>query len=102
VISATQEPLGVAVAERRFRADLHARLDGLTVVLPPLRARREDIVPLFLGFLRQHAGGHPPGVEAKLVEALCLYDWPLNVRELLLLARRLLGVHGHQAILKKA
>jgi len=101
VISATQEPLGAAVVERRFRADLHARLDGLTVVLPPLRARREDIVPLFLGFLRQHAGGHPPGVEAKLVEALCLYDWPLNVRELLLLARRLLGVHGHQAILKK-
>jgi DNA-binding NtrC family response regulator len=51
--------------------------------------------------LRQHAGGHPPALEAKLVEALCLYDWPLNVRELLLLARRLLGVHGHEPVLKK-
>src|SRR6185295_7501693 len=47
VVAATQEPLPAAVAERRFRADLHARLDGLTIVLPPLRARREDVVPLF-------------------------------------------------------
>lgn len=101
VMAATQEPLAAAVTERRFRADLHARLDGLTVVLPPLRERREDIAPLFLGFLREHAGGRPPQVEAKLVEALCLYDWPLNVRELLLLARRLLGVHGHEPVLKK-
>jgi transcriptional regulator with AAA-type ATPase domain len=102
VMAATQEPLSVAVVERRFRADLHARLDGLTVILPPLRSRREDVTPLFLGFLRQHAGGRLPKVEAKLVEALCLYDWPLNVRELLLLTRRLLGVHGQEPVLKKA
>jgi transcriptional regulator with PAS, ATPase and Fis domain len=102
VIAATQEPLGAAAAVRRFRADLHARLDGLTVILPPLRERREDVVPLFLEFLRQHAGGRPPAVEPKLIEALCLYDWPLNVRELLLLARRLLGVHGHEPALKRA
>ena len=98
VIAATQEPLGEAVAAKRFRADLHARLDGLTVVLPPLRARREDIVPLFLELLRQHAGGRPPAVEPKLAEALCLYDWPLNVRELVLLARRLLGLHGARVV----
>jgi transcriptional regulator with PAS, ATPase and Fis domain len=101
VITATQEPLGEAVAARRFRADLHARLDGMTIVLPPLRARREDIVPLFLELLRQHAGSHPPAVEPKLAEALCLYDWPLNVRELVLLARRLVGLHGHESALKK-
>jgi transcriptional regulator with AAA-type ATPase domain len=102
VIAATQEPLGEAVAAKRFRADLHARLDGLTVVLPPLRARREDIVPLFLELLRQHAGGRPPAIEAKLAEALSIYDWPLNVRELVLLARRLLGLHAHEPVLKKA
>jgi transcriptional regulator with AAA-type ATPase domain len=101
IVAATQEPLAQAVVDRRFRADLQARLDGLTVVLPPLRARREDIVPLFLAFLRQHAGGQPPLLEPKLVEALCLYDWPLNVRELTLLARRLLGVHGTELVLKK-
>jgi sigma-54 dependent transcriptional regulator, acetoin dehydrogenase operon transcriptional activator AcoR len=102
VIAATQESLTTAVANRRFRADLHARLDGLTVVLPPLRARREDIALLFMEFIRQYAGGRPPAIEAKLIEALCLYDWPLNVRELLLLARRLLGLHGHEPTLKRA
>ena len=102
VIAATQEPLANAVADRRFRADLHARLDGLTVVLPPLRERREDVVPLFREFLRQNTGGRPPDLEAKLVEALCVYSWPLNVRELLLLTRRLLAVHGSEPILSKS
>jgi transcriptional regulator with PAS, ATPase and Fis domain len=101
IVAATQEPLADAVADRRFRADLHARLDGLTVVLPPLRERREDIVPLFQEFLRQHAGGRAPALEPKLVEALVLYDWPLNVRELLLLARRLLAIHGGGEMLRK-
>ena len=102
VICATQEPLARAVAEKRFRADLHARLDGLTVQLPPLRARREDIVPLFLRFLHEQSGGHPPAVDPKLVEALLLYDWPLNVRELVLVVRRLLAVFGHEPTLKRA
>src|SRR5580658_2888739 len=101
IVAATQEPLVSAVGEKRFRADLHARLDGLTVVLPPLRERREDVIPLFQEFLRQHTGGRAPALEPKLVEALALYDWPLNVRELLLLARRLLGVHGNGEPLKK-
>lgn len=101
VVAATQESLTAAVADRRFRADLHARLDGLTVVLPPLRERRQDIVPLFSEFLRQHGGGPPPTLEAKLVEAIAVYNWPLNVRELLLLARRLLSVNGHEKVLKK-
>ena len=102
VIVATQESLADAVTEKRFRGDLHGRLDGLTVVLPPLRARREDIVPLFVELLRQHAGGRSPELEAKLMEALCLYDWPLNVRELALLARRLIAVHGGDQTLKRA
>lgn len=101
IIAATQEPLSTAVVKKRFRADLHARLDGLTVLLPSLRERREDILPLFSRFLFQHAGGRQPELDPKLVEALCLYDWPLNVRELLLLARRLLTVHGHEPVLKR-
>jgi transcriptional regulator with PAS, ATPase and Fis domain len=101
VIAATQESLADAVAAKRFRADLHARLDGLTVVLPPLRERREDILPLFVELLRQHGGGRPPAIEAKLAEAVVLYDWPLNVRELVLLARRLLALHAHEPSLKK-
>jgi transcriptional regulator with AAA-type ATPase domain len=96
VLAATQEPLERAVADGRFRADLLARLDGLTVKIPPLRERREDIVPLFEHFLAEHGGGHAPAIDAKLVEQLLLYDWPLNVRELVLLARRLMAVHGKE------
>jgi transcriptional regulator with PAS, ATPase and Fis domain len=102
VVVATQEPLEDAASEGRFRQDLFARLDGLTIVLPPLRERREDIAPLLLHFLREHTGGSPPRLDAKLVESLCGYDWPLNVRELLLVARRLLALHGQELTLRRS
>jgi transcriptional regulator of acetoin/glycerol metabolism len=102
VVAATQEPLAEAVSAKRFRADLHARLDGLTVLLPPLRGRREDILPLFQELLRQHARGRDPELDPKLVESLVLYGWPLNVRELVLLARRQLTVYGHERVLKRS
>jgi transcriptional regulator with AAA-type ATPase domain len=102
VVAATQEPIANAVAEGRFRADLHARLDGLTAVLPPLRQRREDIVPLFQQFLRQHVNGPSPSLETKLVEALCTHSWPLNVRELRLLVRRLVAIHPSERLLKRS
>jgi transcriptional regulator with PAS, ATPase and Fis domain len=102
IVCATQESLVRAVAEKRFRADLLARLEGITVVLPPLRERREDIAPLFLRLLHDLGGGKPPAVDPKLVESLLLYDWPLNVRELVLLARRLLAVHGAEPTLKRS
>ena len=102
IIAATQEPLARAVEDRRFRADLLARLDGLTVVLPPLRERREDIAPLFLTFVHPRADAPRPTIEAKLIEALCLYDWPYNVRELMQLGRRLLGVRGAAGPLRRS
>jgi DNA-binding NtrC family response regulator len=90
------------VTERRFRADLCARLDGLTIRLPPLRERKQEIAYLFSHLLRLHSGGRPPEVEARLVEQLCLHDWPFNVRELDLLARRLLVLHGHEELLRRS
>jgi transcriptional regulator with AAA-type ATPase domain len=102
IVCATQESLARAVADGRFRADLLARLEGITVTLPPLRERREDIAPLFLRLIQDLAGGKPPAVDPKLIESLLLYDWPLNVRELVLLARRLLAVHGTEPTLKRA
>jgi len=102
IVVATQEPLENAVEEGRFRQDLFARLDGLTIALPPLRERREDIVPLLLHFLRKHTGGCPPALDAKLVDTLCVYDWPLNVRELLLVTRRLLALHGREPTLRRS
>ncbi len=102
ILAATQEPLRRAAAEGRFRTDLMARLEGLTLVLPPLRERREDIVPLLLMFLREMSGGNPPNVDHKFVEQLLLYDWPMNVRELSHLARQLLALHSGQGTLSRS
>jgi transcriptional regulator with PAS, ATPase and Fis domain len=77
LIVATNQPLGDAVAERRFRADLYYRLHVLTLTLPALRDRSHDIVPLAHTFL-------PRG--STLSEAaeteLLRYQWPGNIREL--------------------
>jgi DNA-binding NtrC family response regulator len=101
-VVATQEPLARALAEKRLRADLVARLDGGTVKIPPLRDRREDIVPLFMHLLSRHSTAPLGEIEPRLVEALLLYDFPLNVRELVLQARRLVAMHEPGAALKRS
>jgi DNA-binding NtrC family response regulator len=87
-LAATQQPLHAAVDQGRFRADLRARLEGLRIQVPPLRQRRGDIPFLFLHLLRA-LSPRPITVEARLLERLSLYDWPLNVREMVGLVRRL-------------
>ncbi|MBN1606580.1 MAG: sigma 54-interacting transcriptional regulator [Polyangiaceae bacterium] len=102
VVAATQVPPAQAIAEQRLRSDLAARLDGLTLDLPPLRARQEEIPYLFSYLLAQHSGAQPAAVEPRLLEQLCLYDWPFNVRELDLLVRRLLVLHAHEGVLRRS
>jgi DNA-binding NtrC family response regulator len=101
IVSASQKPLAELVRRGRLREDLAARLSGLQVRIPPLAGRRADIAPMFRQFLKQQTGGRAPAVETRLVEALCLHDWPQNVRELELLTRTLLAVHGHEATLRR-
>jgi transcriptional regulator with PAS, ATPase and Fis domain len=101
IVSASQKPLRELVAAGKLRQDLAARLNGLEVRIPSLAARRADVARLFVQFLKQQTGGRPPAVEARLIEALCLHDWPENVRELELQARRLLAVHGHEPTLRR-
>jgi transcriptional regulator of acetoin/glycerol metabolism len=100
ILAAAQGSLAAEVEQGRFRADLFARLDGLTVQLPPLRERRGEIPYLFTRLLVEGAAGRPPNVDVRLVERLCLYDWPFNVRELGLLVKRLLVLHGAEPNLK--
>jgi two-component system response regulator FlrC len=102
ILAAMQGPLQAAVQDKRFRADLMARLDGLTVRLPPLRERREDVVPLLMAFLREHSNGKPPATDHRMLEQLMLYDWPLNVRELAHLARRFLALHAAEPLLRRS
>jgi transcriptional regulator with PAS, ATPase and Fis domain len=99
VIVAGQQPLIEAVRAGRFRPDLLARLEGLTVGLPPLRARREDVIPLFTQLLAPATDGQIPALGSDFAERLCVYDWPFNVRELVLLAKRLIVVRGPGATL---
>jgi transcriptional regulator with AAA-type ATPase domain len=89
IVVAAQESLRTAVAEKRFRGDLFARLNGMTVRLPPLRERRQELAFLFREFLAQTGAGPTPALSPRLVERLCLHPWPFNVRELYLLARRM-------------
>jgi MoxR-like ATPase len=100
VIAASQRPLAELVAQRRVRADLAARLDGVQFQLPPLRERRADIAVLFDHVLRRQTGGRPPAVEPRALERLLLFDWPGNVRELELFTRKLLVLHGHEPTVK--
>jgi DNA-binding NtrC family response regulator len=73
------------VAEGRFLEDLYYRLHVIPIAIPPLRDRREDIVPLTEHFLRKHAqrcGKRVDSVDADAFAVLQGYDWPGNVREL--------------------
>ena len=107
LVCATHRDLLGDVAEGRFRADLYYRLAASTVVLPPLRERREDIVPLFTHFLGQALAkvtGHPPGegrararrpvaVAPAVAEVLMRRDYPGNLRDLRQLAYRVAARH---------
>jgi DNA-binding NtrC family response regulator len=85
IVAATNVDLRGALREVRFRADLYSRLSELSIELPPLRDRREDILLLFEHFLP--AGG--PALAVDLAEALLSYAWPFNVRELVTVAKEL-------------
>jgi two-component system response regulator FlrC len=99
VVVAAQHSLMDSARGGRFRPDLLARLDGLTVRLPPLRERREDVVPLFTRLLADVGQGRAPAFDTEVAERLSLHDWPFNVRELVLLVRRLVTLHGGESTL---
>ncbi|MDP2884679.1 MAG: sigma-54 dependent transcriptional regulator [Ignavibacteria bacterium] len=83
IVSATSRDLRQEATERRFREDLLFRLNVITLQVPALRDRKDDIPLLVDQFLRSHAGTkQPKRVEERALEVLMKYDWPGNVREL--------------------
>jgi two-component system, NtrC family, response regulator HydG len=85
VVSATNRGLEELVAQGKFRNDLYFRLKVVTVNLPALRERRDDIVPLADFFRRQFAKRHHKqikGLSPVVTKRLYGYDWPGNVRQL--------------------
>jgi two-component system response regulator AtoC len=98
VIAATNRDLEQAVEDRRFREDLYYRLNVIPLVVPPLRARAEDIPLLaqhFLDRVNRDKGTTVLGVAPAVMDTFLRYRWPGNVRELENLIERL-------AVLKKA
>jgi DNA-binding NtrC family response regulator len=85
VVAATNRSLREHVANGNFRADLYYRLNVLSVYLPPLRERREDIPMLVRRFVKEFSSRHERpfhGINAEAMQILTDYAWPGNVREL--------------------
>ncbi|MBF8781461.1 two-component response regulator AauR [Pseudomonas fulva] len=91
IIAATKSDLDALGQKGQFRSDLYYRLNVVTLELPPLRERREDILQLFEHFLAQAAlrfDRQPPGLDSQTLSRLMAHDWPGNVRELRNVAER--------------
>ncbi|MBD8573351.1 sigma-54-dependent Fis family transcriptional regulator [Pseudomonas syringae] len=91
VIAATKSDLDAESKAGRFRSDLYYRLNVVTLELPPLRERREDILQLFEHFLQLSAlrfDREPRDIDRQTLASLNSHDWPGNVRELRNVAER--------------
>jgi DNA-binding NtrC family response regulator len=101
VVAASRGDLSLAVAEGTFRPDLYYRLAVVTLPLPPLRQRREDL-PLLVTELLRRRGFEPGPIRGPGLEVLSGHDWPGNVRELRNVLERALvlsrGAQGFEAL----
>jgi len=102
VVAATNRPLREHVEDGSFRADLFYRLNVLSVYLPPLRERREDIPLLVRRFVAEFSAQHDRpfhGISAEAMALLVEYSWPGNVRELRNLVESMVVLaHGREIV----
>jgi two-component system, NtrC family, response regulator AtoC len=101
VVAATNRDLGAMVQRREFREDLFYRLNAITLALPPLRERREDVRALAAHFLAQSSrefGRRFTGLAAETVGLLETYSWPGNVRELRAVIARAVLLHDDEVL----
>lgn len=91
IIAATNQDLQNLVNNGKFRQDLYYRLNVIPITIPPLRERREDIIPLIYHFLRLYQSklGRSIILSEEALSILESYDWPGNVRELQNIVERL-------------
>lgn len=92
VMAATHRDLRRGIEEGTFREDLYYRLNVINIVIPPLRERPQEIIPLAETLLRRHlpSGMAAPIITSELQEAMLGYNWPGNVREVENVMRRFL------------
>ncbi len=104
-IAATNRNLEEMVKQERFRADLFYRLKVLTLTMPPLRERGDDVILLarhFAGQTAQRYGLPEPELTPDLIESMCRYPWPGNVRELAHLVERAVLLSDGQKLTRSA
>jgi DNA-binding NtrC family response regulator len=82
LVSATNRDPKQAVGDGVFRPDLMYRINSFEVNIPPLRERREDVIPLARHILTKVGGANPPELTPPVIEALTAYSWTGNVRQL--------------------
>jgi two-component system response regulator AtoC len=102
VIAATHCDLETAISEGRFREDLYYRLNVVTIRVPPLRERTDEIVSLAEFLLKKHArpGTAPLAITPALHQALVAHQWPGNIRELENVMRKYLVVRDAETIIE--
>ncbi len=102
VIAATNINMKDAMARKTFREDLYYRLNGLSLVLPPLRDRLDEIPAMAAYFMRKGAKKYelqPLPISPALLEALGQYHWPGNLRELENVINRFLILQDEKAVI---
>jgi DNA-binding NtrC family response regulator len=102
LIAATNRDLGQMVREGRFRADLYFRINTIQLVIPPLRARPEDIPHITRRLLDRMPQGESIELTPGALQALREYDWPGNVRELRNVLERAMLLAGGATQLDRA
>ncbi|MGA2464457.1 MAG: sigma 54-interacting transcriptional regulator [Thermodesulfobacteriota bacterium] len=100
VIAATNRNIGEMVTSNSFRRDLYYRLNVVPIHIPPLRERRDDILPLIFHFLEKFNKTHRKKkiLSPEAIEAFCKYDFPGNIRELANIVERLAVVSEKERI----
>jgi len=102
IISATNKDLLQAIEDRTFRADLYYRIQVIPILLPPLRERRDDIMPLvshFIAHFNREFGKSVKGVSKMAEKFLTEYPWPGNIRELRNIIERAIILESENTLL---
>ena len=105
IICATNRDLQREAKEKSFREDLYYRLNVISIHVPPLRERKDDIMPLFCSFWANVTGGKPEDflslLQPEVIDVLLRYDYPGNVRELQNVADRMVYLSDGDEITMK-
>jgi DNA-binding NtrC family response regulator len=104
VLAATNKNLEEAMRDGKFREDLYYRLNVVSIVLPPLRERKEEIPLLCDHFLRRYNKKYNGGlsiISPRLMQTLLRYEWPGNIRELENVLKRLVILNSEEQVLEE-